>query len=299
MGYMLSTNKHYENGVSAMDAALDADALFTPKVTGTILPNGSVDTASNTVYREYADGSQAVLKAGAGNSYYSGSYESILNTAEAMFPESVTAMRTWHHGSILVFTQDIDEPYTFGDGDSLTRSIMYTASMNSVFSTRAIGFTFRPFCTNQEGLGELQMSQKRSKNHDEMLFSKAAIMAEAANRFQAFITDATMLKGLQMTNSLRNRILDQVAPLITDPDANQKAVNFAEKRREGIMYFYGEEVENFGENAFSLYQAVQSYEFHTGTKGKNKEMKQTKVVTDPEDAQTLTLTAREMLLAAV
>jgi len=298
MGYMLSTNKQYD-GISAIDAALDADALFTPKTTGTILPNGSVDENSYTVYREYADGTQAVLKAGAGANYYTGSYESLLNTAEAMFPGSVTGMKTWHHGSILVFTQDIDEPYEFGDGDSITRSIMYTASMNSTFSTRAIGFSFRPFCTNQEGQGELQMSQKRSKNHDELLFSKAQIMAEAANRFDAFIKDATMLKGLQMTNSLRNRILDQVAPLITDPDANQKAVNFAEKRREGIMYFYGEEAEQFGENAFSLYQAVQSYEFHTGTKGKSKDMKQTKVVTDPEQAQPLTLTAREMLLAAV
>ena len=298
MGYMLSTNKQYD-GISAIDAALDADALFTPKTTGTILPNGSVDENSYTVYREYADGTQAVLKAGAGANYYTGSYESLLNTAEAMFPGSVTGMKTWHHGSILVFTQDIDEPYTFGDGDSITRSIMYTASMNSTFSTRAIGFSFRPFCTNQEGQGQLQMSQKRSKNHDEMLFSKAQIMAEAANRFDAFISDATMLKGLQMTNSLRTRILDQVAPLITDPDANQKAVNFAEKRREGIMYFYGEEVEQFGENAFSLYQAVQSYEFHTGTKGKSKDMKQTKVVTDPEQAQPLALTAREMLLAAV
>ena len=299
MGYMLSTNKQYANGVSAMDAALDNDALFTPQKVGTILPNKTEDTETFTIYREYADGTQAVLKAGAGANYYSGSYESILNTAEAMFPESVTGMKTWHHGSILVFTQDIDEPYTFADGDSLTRSIMYTASMNSTFSTRAIGVTFRPFCTNQEGLGELQMSQKRSKNHDEMLFSKAQIMAEAANRFQAFITNATMLKGLQMTNSLRNRILDEVAPLITDPDANQKAVNHAEKRRDGIMYFYGEEVEKFGENAFSLYQAVQSYEYHLGTKGKAQEMKQTKVVTDPQDAQTLTLTAREMLLAAV
>ena len=298
MGYMLSTNKQYD-GISAIDAALDADALFTPKTTGTILPNGSVDENSYTVYREYADGTQAVLKAGAGANYYTGSYESLLNTAEAMFPGSVTGMKTWHHGSILVFTQDIDEPYTFGDGDSITRSIMYTASMNSTFSTRAIGFSFRPFCTNQEGQGQLQMSQKRSKNHDEMLFSKAQIMAEAANRFDAFISDATMLKGLQMTNSLRTRILDQVAPLITDPDANQKAVNFAEKRREGIMYFYGEEAEQFGENAFSLYQAVQSYEFHTGTKGKSKDMKQTKVVTDPEQAQPLALTAREMLLAAV
>ena len=30
MGYMLSTNKQYD-GISAIDAALDADALFTPQ----------------------------------------------------------------------------------------------------------------------------------------------------------------------------------------------------------------------------------------------------------------------------
>ena len=299
MGYMLSTKTDYPEGVDARDAAIDADALFVPKTTGTILPNGTVDEKSFTVYREYADGAQAVLKAGAGANFYTGSYASILNTAEAMFPNSVTSMKTWHHGSILVFTQDIDEPYTFADGDSITRSIMYTASMNSVFATRAIGFSFRPFCTNQEGQGELQMSQKRSKNHDEMLFSKAGIMAEAANRFDSFINDAKMLKGLVLTNSLRTRILDTVAPLITLPDANTKAVNHAENRRDGIMYFYGEESDKFGENAFSLYQAVQSYEYHTGTKGKNKEMKQTKVVTDPAEAQSLTCLTRGMLLASV
>lgn len=298
MGYMLNTNKQYENGANAIDAALDASALFEPQRTGTLLPNGSECTETFTIYRQYEDGTQAVLNAGVKANYYAGSYRTLLDTAEAMFPNSTTGMRTWDHGAILVFTQDIDEPYTFGDGDSLTRSVMYTASLNSVYSTQAIGFSFRPFCTNQIGQGTLQISQKRSKNHDELLFSKAQIMAQAAARFDAFIQDATMLKGLQMTNGLRRRILDTVAPLVTDPDANQKAINHAEKRRDGIMYFYEEEADKFGENAYSLYQAVQTYEYHTATKGKTQELKQVRVVADPDKAQNLTLQAREMLLAA-
>lgn len=299
MGYMLTNIKTYADGINAIDAALDSDALFEPQTTGTILPNGTVDDSTFTIYREKQDGTQVVLNAGVKKGYYAGSYRSLLNTAEAMFPESVTNIKTWDDGAIIVFTQDIDTPYTFGDGDSLTRSIMYTASLNSTFSTQAIGFSFRPFCTNQIGQGTLQVNQKRTKNHDELLFSKAQIMATYAQAFDRFVSNATMLKGLTMTNSLMNRVLEQVAPLITDPEANQKAVNFAEKRREGIMYFYGEEAATFGENAYSLYQAVQTYEYHTASDGKGKDMKQVKVVAEPEKAQSLTLQTGSLLLASV
>ena len=297
MGHIISNNKNFGGGINAIDAALDTDALFDPQVTGTILPNGTIDTNTFTVYRDMPNGEQVVLNAGVKKGYYAGSYRSLLNTAEAMFPESVTGMQTFDNGAIIVFTQEIDDPYTFGDGDSLTRHIMYTASLNSVFSTQAIGFSFRPFCTNQIGQGTLQIAQKRTKNHDELLFSKAQIMATYAQAFDRFVADATMLKGLQMTDGLRRRILDEVAPLITDPDANQKAVNFAQSRRDGIMYFYGEEADTFGHNAYSLYQAVQSYEFHTATKGKAQEMKQVKVVTEPEKAQNLTIRTGELLMA--
>lgn len=297
MGIIIGTKTEFD-GANAIDAALDVDALFDPQITGTILPNGTVDEDTFTVYREKADGTQVVLNAGVKKGYHAGSYRSLLNTAEAMFPNTVTKMQTFGDGAVLVFTQDIDTPYTFGDGDSLTRSIMYTASLNSTYATQAVGFAFRPFCTNQIKTGTLQVAQKRTKNHDELLFSKAAIMATHAQVFDRFIADATMLKGLTMTRSLYNRILDEVAPLITDEDANQKAVNHAERRRAGVEYYYKEESERFGENAWSLYQACQSYEFHTATDGKRKDEKQIKVVTEPEKAQSLTLTAGRMLLAA-
>ena len=299
MGYMLTKNKEWENGINAMDAALETESIFEPKISGTILPNGDVDTTTFTVYREYEDGSQAVLNAGVRAGYHAGSYATLINTAEAMFPNTVSKMQSYDDGAVLVFTQDIGEEYSFGDGDSLTKHIMYTASLNSTFATKAIGFTFRPFCTNQESQGTLQIAQKRTKNHDAMLFSKAQIMSKYADAFDRFISNATMLKGYDMTNYLLNMVLDQVAPLIDDPEANTKAVNAAEKRRDGIMYYYSEEVDKFGANAFSLYQAVQSYEFHVGTRGKNTAIKKVNVVSDPAKNQNLTNKTAEILLAGV
>lgn len=299
MGLMLTNNKKYTEGISAIDAALDADALFTPQVTGTILPDGSVDDSTFTVYRTLGDGSQRVLNAGVKKGYHAESYRSLLDTAEAMFPQSVQSLQTWDNGAVLIFTQQIAEPFTFGDGDTLTQHVMYTASLNSTFATAAVGFSFRPFCTNQMGLGTIQLAQKRTKRHDELLFVKASIMAEAAGKFEAFVQDAAMLKGLAMTPTLKKRILDRVAPLLDEDEAAPKAVNHAQRRRDGIEYFYAEEAAAFGENGYALMQAVQTFEFHEATKGKSKELKQVRVVTDPARNQSLTDQAARMLLASV
>lgn len=298
MGLMLANNRQYE-AKNAMDAALDVGALFEPKRTPTILPNGTMDTDTFTIYREMSDGSQVVLNAGVKKNYYAGSYATLLETAEAMFPNSVTGMQVFGNGQVLVFVQDIGIGTSFDDGDELTTHIMWTASLDSTFASAAHGFAFRPFCTNQLRMSTLQLAQKRTLNHDGLMFSKARIMAEAHNRFDAFVGNARMLKALPLTPLLKKRVLDEVAPLVTDPDAAQKAINHAERRRDGILYFLSEEVERFGENAYSLYQAVNSYEFHTATKGKNQELKQVKQVSGHTPGVSLTSQAQALLLAAV
>ena len=298
MSYMLATNETYAGGVSAVDAALDAEALFTPKVTGTVLPNGQTDTETFTVYREYADGSQAVLNAGVKAGYHAGSYETLVNTAEAMFPESVTALQTWDHGGILSFRQDLGLTHTFADGDELDQHLLYVGSLNSEFSTKIVGFAHRPFCSNEIPHGNIAVAQKRTTNHDQLLFSKAQVLAESYNRFHLFCSNATLLKSLELTKSFQRALLDELAPLVTDPDASTRAVNAASNRRDGILYHLADEIETFGSNAYSFYNAVQSYEFHDRTKGKQEAIRKMRVVSEPEKAQSLTVRAGELLLAA-
>lgn len=294
MGHIIRNSEQVDGG-NVLDAALDAGALFEPQITGTILPSGDVDENTFTVYREYEDGSQVVLNAGVKDGYHAGSYTQLVTTADAMFPESCTSLSVLENGARLMFTQQIGEEHTFEDGDTIINNLMYTASLNSTWATAIYGFSFRPFCSNQIPMGLVQMSQKRTRNHDTLLFQKAQVFAKSVDAFDRFMGDVTMLKSVQISEGGLRRLLDAVAPLITDEDAATKAVNHAERRRNGIRYFYAEEVEKFGANAWSFYNAVQSYEFHTVTKDKVE--KQAEVIRQPEKKQSLTLQARELLVA--
>lgn len=294
MGHIIK-NSEMVIGGSVMDAALDAGALFEPQMTGTILPNGTVDETTFTVYREYDNGDQVVLNAGVKEGYHAGSYAQVVTTADAMFPDSCTSLSVLENGARLMFTQQISDEHVFADGDTIINNLMYTASLNSTWATAIYGFSFRPFCSNQIPMGLVQMSQKRTRNHDTLLFQKAQVLAKSVDAFDRFMSDVTMLKTVQVNEYALRRLLDEVAPLITDEDAAPKAVNHAENRRNGIRYFFAEESERFGANAWSFYNAVQSYEFHTVTK--DKVDKQAEVIRQPEKKQSLTLQARELLMA--
>ena len=285
----------YNKGVSAIDAALDADALFTPKVTGTLLPNGQTDTDTFTLYREFADGTMSVLNAGVSGRFYDGSYRSICEIADAMFPNSVRNLKLIDNGKVLVFVQELEESgYTFADGDRLTTNLMYTASMDSSYKSQIVGFIGRPFCTNQIPLGQLQVSQKRTKNHDELMFSKALVLSKLSERFDTFVRNATLLKMLPLTATLKRRILDEVAPLAPEGAAT-KTVNHRERIRAAIEYHLADEIDTWGNNAHALMQAVQSTEFHDLTAGKAQEVKRLDVLTKPEQAQSMTIQTVAML----
>ena len=75
-------------------------------------------------------------------------------------------------------------------------------------------------------------------------------------------------------------------------------VNFGDLRTsfEAIDYFYSEEVDRVGENAWALFNAFQSYEFHTAPKEKAE--KQIDVVREPAKRQVLTNAFKEYALAS-
>ena len=107
MGHMLTHRSEWAHGINAMDGALETESIFEPKVTPTLLPNGTESHKSLTVYREYNDGTKVELNAGVKAGYHAGSYATLINTAEAMFPNSLTKMENYDDGAVLVFTQHI------------------------------------------------------------------------------------------------------------------------------------------------------------------------------------------------
>ena len=304
MSQMFNNNAGRSDSVkqSVVDVALDNDALFVPKEAPLTLPDGTVPQNSDgqaiyrTIYREKNDGSQVLLNPAVSRGYHSDSYKVLYETADAMFPESCVDFKLVGNGEKVMFTQQLEESKDLGGGDEVISYLMYTGSLDSTWATAVYGFAFRPFCTNQIPMGLLQLSQKRTKNHDAMLFSKSLVLAQATSVFNDFTSNATFMRGITLTEQQYRSLRDQILPELSE-DATGKAVSFADKRIEAIDYFWQEEKDKVGNNAWALFNAFQSYEFHTATKG--KEVKQIDVIRKPERNQTLTNALTERVLATV
>jgi hypothetical protein len=291
MGIMLKTDE--KNPLDAMDRALDADALFTPKRAPLVLPDGT-ETEFSTIYRSVEDGDDVLLNAAVKPGYHAGSYAGIIQTADALFPGTCTGLEVIDGGKRLVFSQEIGDDHDLGGGDMVQNHLLYVASLDSTWATACYGTAFRAFCTNQIPTGMVQISQKRTLNHDTLLFEKAAVLAEARDRFAQFTASAGMMRGVEITSRTYHRVLNTLVPPVAD-DAHGRAVNAYDAKVAGIKYFWEEEKEQFGSTAWALYNAVQSYEFHTATK--EDTAKQTEVVRQPVKSQPLTERVRELVLA--
>jgi len=301
MGIMF---KNFADRKDVMDAALDADALFIPQVVPLALPDGTVPlidsgthegaAAYTTVYREKADGSQVLLNAAVRPGYHAASYAQLFKTADAMFPGTCDGFKLIDQGRKVVFTQHIGDKFDLGGGDTVSNYLMYVGSLDSTWTSACFGFAYRAFCTNQIPMGLLQMSQKRTVNHDALLFKKATLLAKAADVFDAFTSDAAMLRGIELTTATYRNLRDSVLPDVPE-DAHGKTVAFADKRIEAIDYFWQDEVDKVGSNAWALFNAFQSYEFHTATK--DDAAKQVEVVRQADKKQPLTNAVRELVLA--
>lgn len=288
---------------SVMDAALDADALFTPQIAPLALPDGTVPTVASgkykgepefrTVYRETSDGEQVLLNAAVSPGYHAGSYQQLFATADALFPGTLNSFRLIEKGRKVAFTQTIGEAVDLGGGDTVINHLMYVGSLDSTWASACYGYAERVFCTNQLPMGLLQLSQKRTVNHDALLFNKAKILAESVNVFEQFVQDAGVLRSIEVDERTYRRILAELLPEPAE-DAHGKTKALHDRRMVGIAYFWEEEVERVGRNAWALFNAVQSFEFHRVTKG--NEQKQAEVVRDPNKGQPLAERVRELVL---
>jgi hypothetical protein len=290
---------------SVQDRALDAGALFQPLVAPITLPNGTIPRVASgsnkglpeasIVYRETADGEQYLLNDGVKPGYCAESYGLLVQSADAIFPNTCETLTVAGHGRKLMFTQRIGE--AVDNGELLGNYLMYVGSLDSTWATGVYSFVSRPFCSNQIATGMRQVTQKRTRNHDLLYFTKSQVLAESVGVFDTYIATAGLLRSVKLDQSAYRRLRDSALPKLAD-DAGPRAITMADKRIAGIDYFWQEELDaGNGANAYSLYQAVQSYEYHVATKGRT--INQAEVVRDPARRSPLSESVKAAALALV
>ena len=266
-------------GTSVLDAALDANALFNVRDFPRTLPDGTIpkmesgkykgQPVKRSTYYVTADGEQKLLADSVSPQFPLSNYQQLVDMADAMFPNSCTGFRAFDEAPVghrILFTQEVSNPVDLGNGDTLVPNLMWISSLDTSWSEQAHGGTHRFFCANQISYGTVPILKvKRTTNHDQILATKALVLAESMGHFEEFVTTATSLKRIPVSNAECWKILKAVLPE-PDEDASGQAKAKRERQVAGIRHYWHEEDDGpSGGTAWALFNAFQSFEYHKGS----------------------------------
>lgn len=301
---MLGNGDGTHRAASVVDAAIEAQALFEVHKTGVALPDGSVPLIEKgkykgepevaQTYRVLPDGTQHRLAPNVGPGYPTSNYLQLVQMAEDLFPGTCQALEVFGKGRRLMFTQDLGREIDLGDGDIIRPQLLWTASLDQSWASQFASLAYRAFCANQLPFADGVMKVKRTTNHDVRLFEAGAVLAFTMERFESFADQAKTLKSIPVPAERFRVILERLLPEPPE-DASTRAKNAHDRKVAGIRYFWKDEADRVGHNAWAVYNAIQSYEFHRGTKGDAE--RQAELVTNNDQPLTNRFTQR--ILATV
>ena len=211
-------------------------------------------------------------------SHPSSNYQQFLEMMEAVFPMSCINVDVLDGGARLACRWTLDEPVDLGGGDIVQPHILGLASLNSTWTTSVITFVNRVFCTNQQRLGGKVISVRRSTNHDINLHLRATVLADKADSLVRYMTNASTLKHLQLSDGEFWRMVDIVVPepeMDDEGKVHGRTQNVYDKKISAISYYWQEEKDGpAGATAWGAWNAIQSMEFHdlANTKAKKVEV---------------------------
>jgi hypothetical protein len=289
---------------NVIDAALESGALFEVKsepmsVAGTVptIKEGVYkgQPLQKIIYRDTPEGPKVLNVVHP--SFPESNYLQVAEIAEALFPESCQSMALIEEGERFSFTQAIGEEVDLGGGDIIQPHLLWTASLNSTWSTGAHGLGHRFFCTNQLPLAKAHIKVRRTLNHDFTLTTRSAIIAQVTDRLAVFGQMVSTLKGIRLSADQVNKL---VSDLIPEPieGAHGKTINTYQTKVAAVRYYLGEEDSGpAAGTAWGFWYAVQSAESHKLTEGKVQSRRQVDMIVN--EAQPLTSAAETRLLALV
>lgn len=295
-------------GRSAVDWGLDIGAAFDVIEDAYPLPDGSVPIIQGGVHsgkaahkqllRQMPDGTYVRLNPCVSAGYVASSYGYVLSQIDALFPESTVGMRLIEHGKrlmVIVRPNDAEGVAVHGD-DRISLEIMFTASLDSSWTTAAYGIAGRFWCKNQTRLENAVFSVKRTANHDANVLERSVMIAQAQDDMDAYLSRARFLQSVKVDRyeavSMLHRILPQPEQK-NGEEVSKRAMTEYTKRIEAFHYYWDIERDRCGETGWAFLQAMQSYDFHHRTK--DDPVKQADVVISPDKNEKNTARALELL----
>ena len=293
---------------SAVDWGLDIGAAFDVIEDAYPLPDGSIPIIQGGVHsgkaahkqllRQMPDGTYVRLNPCVSAGYVASSYGYVLSQIDALFPESTVGMKLIEDGKrlmVIVRPNDGEGVAVHGD-DRISLEIMFTASLDSSWTTAAYGIASRFWCKNQTGLENAVFSVKRTANHDANVLERSVMIAQAQDDMEAYMARARFLQSVELTTGQAWNMIHRIFPYPqgeNGKDASKRALTVHQKRIQAFQYYHEIERERCGYTGWAFVQAIQSYDFHHRTK--DDPVKQADVVISPYKNEKNTARALQLL----
>ena len=193
-------------------------------------------------------------------------YKHVYETLENLFPESCTGVHVFGAGERVVVEQQLDEPLDLGDGDTIQPFIYTRMSLNGVWKTEIIPMQKRLACENMLGHTGQLVSVRATKNHDDHLTMRSAVLETSMEQARKLANIARVLKDQEFTDMQFYQMVQQIVPVLEE-DAPPRAITNRNKKVAAIGSTWAGEKETWANtngygNRWLAYNAVQGAEQH-------------------------------------
>jgi len=198
-------------------------------------------------------------------------YQHVYDTLEQLFPESCNGVSVFGNGERVVVEQVLDEPFDLGGGDTIQPFIYTRMSLNGVWKTEIIPIQRRISCENMLGHAGQLIGVKATKNHDNMLTMRAAVLESSMEQANTLQRMALVLRDQEFTDVEFAQLVSAVFPS-PEPDAHHKTVTARNLRVAAVGKAWRAEKEQWDTEvgnrwlAYNAFQGAEQHQISTGYK---------------------------------
>mgnify|MGYP003118166324 FL=1 len=193
-------------------------------------------------------------------------YKHVFETMETMFPNSCTDITVFGKGERIAITQQIGDPIEVMEGDDILPVIITSSSLNGQAKTTINAVGERVSCLNMLDLSKGLIQVKSTKNHDDLLTLRSALLEASKVNSDSLVTFARQLSSSTLSDTAFYRMLNTLLPE-AEEDAATKTKNAIEAKRHAILNAWSQETNGDWGNGWLAYNAFQGAEQHRINQG--------------------------------
>ena len=193
-------------------------------------------------------------------------YKHVFETMETMFPSSCTDITVFGKGERIAITQQIGDPIEVMEGDNILPVIITSSSLNGQAKTTINAVGERTICLNMLDLSKGLIQVKSTKNHDDLLTLRSALLEASKVNSDSLVTFARQLSSSSLSDTAFYRMLNTLLPE-AEEDAATKTKNAVDAKRAAILNAWSQETNGDWGNGWLAYNAFQGAEQHRINQG--------------------------------